>query len=92
MFPLDRPTALFPRPRPIEVMAAVPEGPPTVLFWRSTRFEIAHHGGSERIEFGWWLGPCVRRDYYQITTTEGRRLWIFRRLQDDRWFWHGEWF
>jgi hypothetical protein len=33
----------------------------------------------------------VRRDYYQIETTTGRRYWLFRRLDDRRWFLHG-WF
>lgn len=92
LLPLDRPTALFPEPRPIQAIAVMPEGPPTVLFYKSTRIEIAEHWGPERIEFGWWLGSSVRRDYYRVTTTEGRYLWVFRRLQDDRWFWHGEWF
>jgi len=91
LLPLDRPTALFPAPRPVEAIAVLPDGPPTVLFWRSTRFEVAHCWGPERIEFGWWLGPFVRRDYYRVATTDGHRLWVFRRLQDDRWFWHGEW-
>lgn len=90
--PLDRPTALFPEPRPIEVIASLPDGPPTVLFWRSTRIDVASHWGPERIEFGWWLGMFVRRDYYRVTSCEGRRLWVFRQLQDDGWFWHGEWF
>lgn len=92
LLPLDRPTALFLSPRPIEVIAVIPDGPPTALFWKSDRFEIAQHWGPERIEFGWWLGPFVRRDYYHVATTEGKRLWVFRRLQDNRWFWHGEWF
>ncbi|QDU75879.1 DNA polymerase IV [Bremerella volcania] len=92
LLPLDRPTALFPCPRPIEVIAVIPDGPPTALFWKSDRLEIAQCWGPERIEFGWWLGPFVRRDYYRVETTKGKRLWVFRRLQDDRWFWHGEWF
>lgn len=92
VLPLDRPPALFPTPRPVEAIAVHPDGPPTVLFWQSTRFEIAAHWGPERIEFGWWLGTFVKRDYYRVTTSDGKRLWVFRRLQDDRWFWHGEWF
>jgi len=89
---LDRPTAIFAVPRPIEAIAAVPDGPPTVLFWKSTRFDIAKHWGPERIEFGWWLGAWVRRDYYRVDTTQGERLWVFRCLRDGRWFWHGAWF
>jgi len=88
--PLDRPTALFPEPRQIEVVALMPEGPPVLLFWRGTRLEIASHWGPERIESAWWRKTYVRRDYYRVETTTGRRLWLFRRLQDQQWFWHGE--
>ncbi len=31
----------------------------------------------------------VRRDYYRVETTGGRRFWLFRRLTDARWFLHG---
>lgn len=88
--PLDRPTALFPEPRKVEVIALMPEGPPVLLYWRGTRLEIASHWGPERIESGWWRKTYVRRDYYRVETTTGRRLWLFRRLQDQQWFWHGE--
>ncbi len=92
LFPLDRPPALFSKPRPVDAIAVIPEGPPKVLFWKSKRLEITRSWGPERIEFGWWLGLAVRRDYYRVTTVDGQKLWVFRRLQDDCWFWHGEWF
>ncbi|EAQ81732.1 Y-family DNA polymerase [Blastopirellula marina] len=87
---LDRPTALFPQPRPIEVIAVTPDGPPVVFFWKQTRSEIVACWGPERIESRWWRQAFVRRDYYWIETSAGERLWIFRRLQDACWFWHGE--
>jgi protein ImuB len=31
----------------------------------------------------------VRRDYYRVETTAGARFWIFRQLDDRRWFLHG---
>jgi protein ImuB len=31
----------------------------------------------------------VRRDYYLVETTAGRRFWLFRALEDGRWFLHG---
>jgi protein ImuB len=31
----------------------------------------------------------VQRDYYRIETTTGRRFWLFRRLNDAKWFLHG---
>lgn len=89
---LDRPTALFSEPRPVEVIAIVPDGPPSVLFWQGKRFDIAHASEPERIESGWWEGEYVCRDYYRVETTSGQWLWVFRRLQDHRWFWHGEFF
>lgn len=89
---LDRPTALFPEPRPVEVIAVMPDGPPAVLFWQGALFDIAHSSEPERIESGWWDGEYVCRDYYRVETTSGQWLWVFRRLQDHRWFWHGEFF
>lgn len=89
---LDRPTALFLKPRPIEVVASIPDGPPMVLFWKRKRIEIVECSEPERIETGWWQGEYVCRDYYRVEATSGEWLWVFRRLQDGRWFWHGEWF
>lgn len=89
---LDRPTVLFPQPRPVEVIALVPEGPPAVVFWRRIRFDIADASEPERIESGWWDGQYVCRDYYWLETTAGQWLWVFRQLQDHCWFWHGEFF
>lgn len=89
LLPLDRPMCLFPRPRSVEVIAVVPNGPPSVLFVNHLRFDIVQSWGPERIEAGWWQGPGVRRDYYQVETTGGRRFWLFRRIEDQRWFLHG---
>ncbi len=91
-YSLDRPTVLFPQPRPVDVIAVVPDGPPGVLLWQGTRFNIAHASEPERIEYGWWQGEYVCRDYYRVETAAGQWLWVFRRLQDARWFWHGEFF
>ena len=89
LLPLDRPMCLFPQPTSVAVIAVVPNGPPSVLFVNDLRFDIVRCWGPERIEAGWWQGTCVRRDYYQVETREGRRFWLFRRLQDQRWFLHG---
>lgn len=89
---LDRPTALFVQPRPVEVLASIPDGPPVVLFWKKRRIELVDCSEPERIETGWWQGEYVCRDYYRVETATGEWLWVFRRLQDGRWFWHGEWF
>ncbi|WP_041401317.1 Y-family DNA polymerase [Planctopirus limnophila] len=89
---VDRPTALFPEPRPVEVIAMLPDGPPAVLFWQGIRFDISYSTEPERIESGWWDGEYVCRDYYRVETASGQWLWVFRRLQDHCWFWHGEFF
>ncbi|MCG7874113.1 MAG: hypothetical protein JAZ11_18705 [Candidatus Thiodiazotropha lotti] len=44
---------------------------------------------SERIEGGWWDGFDIRRDYYQARDRHGRRLWLFRNLQDGAWYLQG---
>ena len=88
---LDRPPVLFPKLRPIDVIALAPDGPPDVILWSSCRWKISRTWGPERIESGWWQEEFVRRDYYRAETTTGHRLWLFRRLQDGRWFWQGEW-
>jgi hypothetical protein len=54
---------------------------------RMHRIVQAH--GPERIETAWWRGPSVRRDYYVVETESGERFWVFRRLRDGGWFFHG---
>ncbi len=90
--PLDRPTCVFPWPRPVDVITVVPNGPPRALFLNGLQFEIIRHWGPERIETGWWQGPLVDRDYYRLEIVDGRRFWLFRRLSDQRWFMHGAFF
>ena len=50
---------------------------------------VAASWGPERIETGWWRGRPIARDYYVVETGSGRRLWLFRRLDNGRWFAHG---
>jgi protein ImuB len=50
---------------------------------------IVQAHGPERIETAWWRGPSVRRDYYVVETESGERFWVFRRLKDGDWFFHG---
>lgn len=57
--------------------------------WRGRVHSVLYAWGPERIETGWWRGQAIGRDYYQIETTTGCRLWIFRQLGDGRWFVHG---
>ena len=43
----------------------------------------------ERIEGGWWDGFDIWRDYYRARGHNGRRLWLFRNLQDGEWYLQG---
>ena len=70
-------------------MSVMPEGPPLRFPFRGEEHRVARAWGPERIETGWWRGPPVARDYYRVATTAGRRFWLFRRLDDGRWFLHG---
>jgi protein ImuB len=56
---------------------------------RAEQHQVARAWGPERIETGWWRKWPVRRDYYRVETTAGQRFWLFRRLQDGKWFLHG---
>ena len=78
-----------------------PLEPPAVLCLRGgrpVRLRIAR--GPERIVSEWWGeeegaggddGPPAGRDYWQVETEEGARLWIYRDLHPGppRWFLHG---
>ena len=93
--PMLRPLRLFDPPRPIDVVGIALDGialdgPPAKFFDRNQAYRVARYFGPERIETGWWRGPSVRRDYYRVETTAGNRLWLFRQLQDQQWFLHGE--
>jgi protein ImuB len=86
---LTRPLRLWPLPEPIQVLSAVPEGPPVRIEWAGAAYRVVRAWGPERIETGWWRGEDVRRDYYAAATDRGNRFWVFRRRDDDRWFLHG---
>lgn len=84
-----RPLRLWEQPKPVEVLALTPPGAPRALRAGPFEQQVAASWGPERIETGWWRGRDVRRDYYIVETMTGARLWIYRRLDDGHWFWHG---
>ena len=76
-----RPLHLFDPPHRIEVMAAVPDGPPLWFKWRQARHDVTRAEGPERIAAEWWKrrsGKGLTRDYYRIEDARGRRFWLFR--------------
>ena len=93
-----RPDRLFDPPQPVEVIHAVPEGPPARFMWHHAAHTVARVAGPERIAPEWWRerSTARARDYYRVETAQGRRLWLFRegfegdeREGRPRWFVHG---
>lgn len=85
-----RPLRLFP-PEPI---AAAGARPPGQFRWRRMALTTARATGPERIAPEWWLDDdnwrSGLRDYWQVETRQGRRLWLYYTPQDPGWFVQGE--
>ena len=83
-----RPLQLLPNPLPIEVIAALPDGPPVLFHWRQQRHRVTAAEGPERITPEWWrierdTQETQRfsndiRDYYRIEDEDGKRYWLYR--------------
>jgi protein ImuB len=84
-----RPLQLQTEPLALEVVSVVPDGPPIHFNLHGAQHRVAQTWGPERIQTGWWRGQYIQRDYYRVETTVGIRFWLFRRLQDQKWFLHG---
>jgi protein ImuB len=96
--PRERPVRLLHPPEEVQVIYAVPEGPPSQFRWRRVLYKTARFAGPERIAPEWWRDrPGTRlRDYYKVEVAHGGRFWLYREgLPDDqrggtpRWFLHG---
>lgn len=88
-----------PRPRPIRLFGPDPiEGgdahPPRRFRWRGLFLTARNCVGPERITPEWWQQDgnwsSGLRDYWQVETAEGRRLWMFYTPQEPGWFVQGE--
>lgn len=90
--PRPRPLRLFP-PEPVTGAPAGPR-PPERFRWRRMPLTTARATGPERIAPEWWLPDEAwrggLRDYWQVETREGRRLWLFHTPETPGWFVHGE--
>jgi protein ImuB len=92
-----RPLHLFTTPEPILVMVTPSDdldGKP-ISFSRpnfgGVVHPLAHVIGPERIAGQWWRRHDKTRDYFDVEdATTGQRFWVFRVLETNRWFLHGE--
>ncbi|WP_322867988.1 DNA polymerase Y family protein [Aquicoccus sp. G2-2] len=94
-----RPIIIFP-PEPVSARGGGRPGhPPAAFRWRRMGFTTLRATGPERIAPEWWFDdPNWRsglRDYWQIETREGLRLWLFHTPQAatwpaEHWFAQGE--
>jgi protein ImuB len=85
----ERPLELLSPPEPLEAIAVAGAGPPGAIQTPHRRRTVRRTWGPERIETGWWRGPLVRRDYWRIEIDSGQWWWVFRDLDDGRWYLHG---
>ena len=95
-WPTDRtrPLRLLSTPEPIEVVAMLPDQPPSLLRWKGEPRRIVRAEGPERIESEWWKRGEPSRDYYRVEDQDGRRYWVYRSGSYDtthlpRWYLHG---
>lgn len=87
LVPTERPAQLF-SPQQIEVMALLPDHPPSLLQWRGHRSRVVTGHGPEKICGPWWgEQPAKERDYFKVQEESGRWLWIFR--ERGKWFVQG---
>jgi len=89
-----RPSLLFHTPLPIEVIAALPDSPPSFMSWRGNRYRIRAAFGPERIAPEWWgkdYELMKTRDYFKIQLSSGAWLWVFRHVETQQYYVHGIW-
>lgn len=91
----DRPTVLFERPVPAEVVALTPDGPVHRVMWNGEDLAVSACFGPERISGEWWRAPPSEagrtRDYFTVRDDGGRWLWLARGIESGRWYVHGVW-
>ena len=89
--PTDRPTVLFNRPLPVDVIALTPDGPVHRVIWNGDDIEVLSCVGPERIGAEWWRARSTTRDYFAACTEDGRWVWLVRGIESDRWCVQGVW-
>ena len=82
---------------PVDVIALLPDHPPSMIRWRKQNWQIYQAIGPERIGPSWWLQSTQTnkyannskysdktRDYYWLETQSGERLWVYREGLTER--------
>ena len=73
--PRKRPVRLFKRPE--RLVTLEPRRPPKRFQWRKTVYTAGEAKGPERLTAEWWQADrAVTRDYWQVQTEDGPRLWL----------------
>lgn len=85
--PVPRPLQLLEAPLPIGSLDGKREMTSIQVLGQS--YELTTWSAPERIQTGWWTDSPCHRDYYQVQTSLGGRLWIYRDLNTHTWFLHG---
>jgi protein ImuB len=67
------PVLLLRRPAPLEAVALLPDGPPSLLRWRGMVHRLRQAEGPLRLEPEWWRDRpgLQRRDYYRVELASG---------------------
>ena len=95
LLPRDRPTVLFDRAVPAEVIALTPDGPVHRVAWGGEELAVLSCIGPERIGGEWWRAAPLQggrtRDYFSLRVEDGRWLWLVRGIESGRWYVHGVW-
>lgn len=86
-----RPSELFDKPEPAQVVALRPDGPVMRVAWSAGNSPILCCIGPERIGPEWWRDSDDTRDYFRVQTESGVWLWLIRTLHAGTWFVHGRW-
>ena len=83
------PVLLLRRHLAVQVVAALPDDPPSLLRWRGAAHRVRQAEGPLRLEPEWWRAraEAAPRDYYRVELPSGARLWLYRAGLD--WCLHG---
>jgi hypothetical protein len=90
---MERPLTLSPTPREIRVTVSPShdrDGRPIGMTIDGQHHRVAFARGPERIAGQWWTGHHKTRDYFDIELDNAKRLWVFRVIENGRWFVHGD--